>query len=200
MHKHFELYDCGLQPECGGRERRGRQKQGSNELSANLIKNALCGVADGPLYVCASLFRNAFKMRFSVSKLHSRPSNPAYWAPKREGLPTAMERTASKNAPGHQIQLAGYQSEKEYRPQRTGQTTTAQTASKNAPGRQIQLAGPQSEKGYGPQQLRRPRKTGYIMLGGAGTTRNQRNQRNRQLALRQTSTCSCSPARALGVD
>ena len=69
MHKHFELYDCGLQPECGGRERRGRQKQGSNELSANLIKNALCGVADGPLYVCASLFRNAFKMRFSVSKL-----------------------------------------------------------------------------------------------------------------------------------
>ena len=69
MHKHFELYDCGLQPECGGRERRGRQRQGSNELSAGLIKNALCGVADGPLYVCASLFRNAFKMRFSVSKL-----------------------------------------------------------------------------------------------------------------------------------
>ena len=117
MHKHFELCDCGLQPECGGRERRGRQKQGSNELSANLIKNALCGVADGPLYVCASLFRNAFKMRFSVSKLHSRPSNPACRAPKREGLPTAMERTASKNAPGRQIQVAGPQSEKDYRPQ-----------------------------------------------------------------------------------
>ena len=117
MHKHFELYDCGLQPECGGRERRGRQRQGSNELSAGLLKNALCGVADGPLYVCASLFRNAFKMRFSVSKLHSRPSNPAYWAPKREGLPTAMERTASKNAPGRQIQVAGPQSENGYRPQ-----------------------------------------------------------------------------------
>ena len=46
----------------------------------------------------------------------SRPPNPGRWAPKREGLPIATAQTASKNAPGRQIQLTGPQSKKDYRP------------------------------------------------------------------------------------
>ena len=47
----------------------------------------------------------------------SRPPNPVRWAPKQEKLPTGTDRTASKNAPARQIQLAGPQRKKDYRPQ-----------------------------------------------------------------------------------
>ena len=43
-------------------------------------------------------------------KRHSQPPNRARWAPKQEGLASATAQTASKDAPAHQIHIAGPQS------------------------------------------------------------------------------------------
>ena len=50
----------------------------------------------------------------------SRTDLPTSTHAKQEGLPTATSQMASKNAPARQIQVAGPQSKKDYRPQRTG--------------------------------------------------------------------------------